>query len=156
MKRITAFCADIPQAQKTVAALLEAGTAERDVDILLIHHDEIREVDIEHKTLVPHGAALGGAAGAAVGLGLVAVGGIPGLFAAGPVLAILQGVSGGAAAGFLLGALGGLAWWKSEADVPADLLEMDAILVGVPVSDDRLEHLAGVLEAVGVERIHVN
>ena len=156
MKRITAFCADVVQAQKSITALLDAGVAERDVDILLIDHGEIHEVGLEHKTLVPHGAALGGAAGAAVGLGLVAVGGVPGLFAAGPVLAILQGLGGGAAAGFLVGALGGLAWWKSEADVPSELLESNAIIVGVPVSEDRLEKMREVLGAVGVERIYVN
>ena len=95
MRRLTAICEDAARAQTAIRVLLDGGIAERDISVLLIDHGELRETDVEHKTLVPHGAILGSATGAAVGIGLVAVGGIPGLFAAGPVLAALQGLSGG-------------------------------------------------------------
>jgi len=156
LKRITALCEDTHSAQRVVSALLELGIAERDVSILLIDRGRMHQTELEHKTLVPQGAAVGGAAGAAVGLGLVAVGGIPGLFAAGPVLAALQGLSGGAAAGFLVGSLAGLAWWKSEADVPPELLDASGVLVGVPISAERIDAAAETLKAAGAKRIYVN
>ena len=156
MRRITALCQDPPHAQRAIAALLEAGIAERDVSVLVVDRGEIREADVEHKTLVPHGAVLGSAAGAAVGLTLVAVGGIPGLFAAGPVLAVLQGLSGGTAAGFLLGALAGLAWWKSEADIPRELLDASGVVVGVPVAAERVDQIVEALKSADVARVHVH
>jgi hypothetical protein len=156
VRRVTALCQDTDHAQRAIAALLEAGVADRDISVLVVDRGRILETEVDRKTAIPQGAALGTAAGAAVGVGLVAVGGIPGLFAAGPVLALLQGLSGGAAAGFLTGTLAGLAWWKTEADIPRELLDASGVVVGVPVAADRVEAIAEALRSAGVERIHVN
>jgi hypothetical protein len=156
LRRITALCETSEGAQRIVASLLEMGIAERDVSVILIDRGEMHEADLEHKTRVPQGAAIGGATGAAVGLGLVAVGGVPGLFAAGPVLAALQGLSGGAAAGFLAGTLAGLAWWRSEVDVPPELANANGVLVGVPISAERIEKATETLKAAGAKRVYVH
>jgi hypothetical protein len=156
VKRITALCADQPESQRVITALLELGIAENDISILVADEDGVRETDLEHKTLVPHGAAIGTATGAALGIGLVAVGGFPGLFAAGPALAILQGLGGGAAAGFITGALAGLSWWKSEADIPKELTEAGGVIVGAPISEDRSDAAVLALQAVGATRIYMS
>jgi hypothetical protein len=156
LKRITALCEDTQSAQRVVASLLELGIAERDVSVILVDRGEVHEADVEHKTRVSQGAAVGGATGAVVGLGLVAIGGVPGLFAAGPVLAALQGLGGGAAAGFLAGTLAGLAWWRSEVDVPAELANASGVVVGVPISAERIEKAEETLKAAGAKRIYVH
>jgi len=158
VRRLTTLCADAAEAQEVVTAFLELGIAEGDISILLLDEDGLREADLEHKTLVPHGAAIGTATGAIFGLGLVAVGGIPGLFAAGPALAVLQGLGGGAAAGFITGALAGLSWWKSEAEIPASLTEEGGVIIGVPLSADRIDAAVLVLETIGIpaQRVYVN
>ena len=158
MRRLSTLCADAAEAQKVVTAFLELGIAESDISILLIDEDGLREADHEHKTLVPHGAAIGTATGEVFGLGLVAIGGIPGLFAVGPALAVLQGLGGGAAAGFITGALAGLSWWKSEAEIPAGLTEEGGVVVGVPFSANRVDAAVLALETIGIpaQRIHVS
>jgi hypothetical protein len=156
VKRITALCADAQESQRVISALLELGIAENDVSILVADKEGVRETDLAHKSLVPQGAAIGTATGAAFGIGLVAVGGIPGLFAAGPALAILQGLGGGAAAGFITGALAGLSWWKSEADIPKELTDAGGVIVGVPISEDRIDAAIRALHAVGATRIYVS
>jgi hypothetical protein len=157
LKRITALCDDMEHAQHVVDALLEFGIEQRDMSVLVVGEDhELRGTRVEHRTAVPQGAVAGTATGATIGLALVAVGGVPGLLAAGPVLAALQGLTGGAAAGFLLGTLAGLGWWKSEAEIPPDVLEPGAVLVGVPVSDERVDRALEVIKSAGAEQVYVN
>lgn len=155
MKQVTAICSDRDAAQQAVEALVDAGVASEDVSVLVVDHGEVREAPMQHKTLVPQGAAAGSATGAALGLVFVAVGWLPGLLAVGPALAALQGVASGAAAGTLMGALAGLGWWKSEADIPAAEIESGGILVGASIADERVGSIVAALESAGARRIDV-
>jgi hypothetical protein len=156
MKRLTALCPDVETSQRVIAALHQMGVAESDVSVLVVDHGSVVSADVEHKSLVAEGATIGAATGAAVGLGLVALGGLPGLFAAGPVLAVLQGLGGGASSGFILGALAGLGWWKSEADIPTELLENDGVLVGIPISEERESEAREAAARAGAARVYVH
>lgn len=155
MRRLTAVTQGKQGAQRVVDALIALGVALGDVSMLVVSHGAVDEAEVEHTTLVPQGAVLGSVVGGAVGVGLVAVGWLPGVFAMGPVLAALQ-VGGGAAGGSLLGALAGLSWWKVEANVPTDLLAADGVLVGVPISDERAELASRAVTSAGALRVYVN
>jgi len=155
MRRLTALCEDPAQAQKVIDALLEFGVAVEDVSVLVSRRGAVEEAPIRHTTRVPQRAAAGGAIGAAFGVGLVAVGFLPGVFAMGPAIAALQGMVGGVAAGTLAGALSGLGWWKTEADVPKDLLANDGMLVGVPISEERASAAMAAAEKAGAARLYL-
>lgn len=155
MKQMTAMCPDRASADNAIQALIDAGVGSEDVSVLVVEDGDLREAPMQHRTLVPQGAAVGSAAGAAIGVALVGVGWIPGVLAIGPVLAALQGLASGAAVGTLMGALAGLGWWKSEADIPADELRAGGVLVGVSIADDRVGELLDVLKSAGARRIDV-
>ena len=143
-------------AQRVVDALIGIGIAHDDVSMLVKSNGSVEEAGVEHATLVPQGAVLGSMVGGAVGVGLVAIGWLPGVFALGPVLAALQGLGAGAAGGSVLGALAGLSWWKVEANVPTDLLDADSVLVGVPISDERAELASRAVKSAGALRVYVS
>lgn len=155
MKQVTAICSEREAAQKAIEALVDAGVASEDVSVLVVDDGEVSEAPMQHKTLVPQGAAAGSAAGAVVGLASVAAGWLPGLLAVGPALAALQGLASGAAAGTLMGALAGLGWWKSEADIPAEEIESGGILVGASIADERVGPILDALKSAGARRIDV-
>ncbi|HEU4430720.1 MAG TPA: hypothetical protein VFT98_18310 [Myxococcota bacterium] len=155
MRRLTALCEDPARAQKVIEALIELGVSTEDVSVLVSRHGAVEEAPLRHITRVPQRAAAGGAIGAAFGAGLVAIGFLPGVFAMGPAIAALQGIVGGVAAGSLAGALSGLGWWKTEADVPKDLLANDAVLVGVPISEERASAAIAAAESAGAARVYL-
>ena len=155
MQQVTAICADAETARRAVEALMEAPFPERDVSVLLLEHEgaEVTPIDVDQKTAVPQGIAVGSALGATAGLAAAATGFLPGLLAAGPALAALQAMIAGAGGGSLLGALGGLGWWTHEADIPVRELEKGAVLVGVSVPEERRDEAMHALRRAGVERI---
>lgn len=155
VKRLTAFCEDKEHAQHVIDSLIGLGVAYEDVSLLVVSRNTTDQATVEHTTGVPRAAAVGSALGGAIGVGLAAVGWLPGVLAAGPVLTMLQGLAGGAAAGSLVSALAGLGWWKAEVDVPKELVGAEGILVGVPISAERAEEVARVARSAGALRVHV-
>jgi hypothetical protein len=155
VRRLTALCEDKAGAQRVIDALLTLGIAAEDVSVLVTSHGEVAEAPVEHRTFVPQTTLVGTTLGGALGLGLVAIGWLPGVFALGPAAAALQGLAGGVAAGSLVGALAGLGWWKVEAEVPKELHEADGVLVGVPISEERAEQAVAAAEGAGAVRVYV-
>lgn len=105
------------------------------------------------------GVATGGVLGA-VAAGLVAVVGIVaapgvGLFAAGPLAAMLAGAGSGSVAGGLLGALVGAGLPESEAKYASGRVLSGGILVGVHAADAALEARARrILLSLGGTAVH--
>jgi hypothetical protein len=156
VKRLTVLTVDKEGAQRVVDALLSLGVASDDVSLLVVSRaGDVVAGQVKHQTGVPKGTLVGTALGGIAGVGLVAIGWLPGVFALGPAVAALQGLAGGAAAGTLVGALAGLGWWKIEADVPAELRDTDGVLVGVPISEERAEQAAQVAREAGAKRVYV-
>jgi hypothetical protein len=153
VKRVTALSDRKENAQRVVEAWIDLGVAMEDISILVVSRGEVEEESgVDQRHYVPEGAALG----ALTGVGLVAIGWLPGVLAFGPALAALQGLAGGAAAGGVAGAYGGLGWWKAEADIPRELLEQDGLVIGAPFSEERAESAARAAEAAGARRVYVS
>ena len=145
------------QAAQAVQALVDTSFDLPDISLLAA--DEEHRVNLVggRHTAVRQGLALGGLTGASVGLAWAAVSGFGiGLLAAGPILGALQAMSGGAVVGGLLGALGGLGYWKVDAEIPVTAIEKGGILVGVHVPDARIGDAAEVLRACGADLVHIN
>ena len=131
MNLIYALFPDETQAKRAIEALVEEEFAAASIHVLMkdpLGTGKVKEVPVSTKTMVGPGVAIGAALGAVGGV-LVALTG--GIFAAGPIVALLQGVTTGGAAGVLAGTLGGLGYWRDVADFPAHEIESGAILVGV-------------------------
>lgn len=131
MDLIYALFPDETQAKRAIHALVENEFAADNIYVLMkatTGSGKIKQVPVSTKNMVGPGVAIGAALGAIGGV-LVALSG--GILAAGPIVALLQGVTTGGAAGVLAGGLGGLGYWRDVADFPAHELESGAILVGV-------------------------
>jgi hypothetical protein len=77
------------------------------------------------------------------------------LVAAGPLAGLVQAAGLGAALGSIAGAMGGLAWWKDEPQVPPEAAEQsDArVLVLIPVPEGRQRVAHEALRGAGAERV---
>ena len=139
------------EAARAVEDLVDASFEPDEISVLLQRGGELEEVAMKRKTAVPYGLALGATLGAVGGLALAALPG--GLFAAGPILGALQAMGIGASAGGLGGALGGLGWWKDEADLPSAAIEEGRVLVAMPVPPGRVDETIAILERAGSSRI---
>jgi len=91
------------------------------------------------------GALAGGAAGILASLGLLAIPGIGGLLALGPIVAALTGAGIGAAAGGLIGGLIGLGIPEHEAEVYAEGINRGGTLVTVDAADTDADRVASIL-----------
>jgi hypothetical protein len=91
------------------------------------------------------GALAGGAAGLLASLGLLAIPGIGGLLALGPIVAALTGAGIGAAAGGLIGGLVGLGIPEHEAEVYAEGVNRGGTLLSVDVADTDADRVAAIL-----------
>jgi hypothetical protein len=156
VKRVTALTPDLDTAQGVLETWVELGLAVEDVSVLASARGKTAPAELQHTTLVPQGAAIGTAVGAAAGLALAAVGVLPGLFALGPALAALQGLAGGAAVGSLGGAVVGLGWWGTEVEVPPEVANADGALVSAPFSPERTEQAASAARAAGAVRTFIH
>jgi hypothetical protein len=139
------------EAANAVEQLVDASFPPEEISVLLQRGETLKPMPTKLKTAVPQGLALGMALGAVGGLALSALPG--GVFAAGPILGALQAMGIGAGAGGLGGALGGLAWWKDEADLPSAALEEGRVLVALPVPPGRVEETVAILECSGAIRV---
>jgi hypothetical protein len=153
MKQVTAVFTMPEAAKHAVEALTEASFAGDDISMLKVDKGQLAEVPVEQHHPIRVTAPIGAIGGATIGLALAVVGGIPGLLAAGPVLAALQGIVGGTAAGTLVGTLAGLGWWKTEADIPVKELEAGGVLVGIRVPNGRVGEALEILSTAGASRV---
>jgi hypothetical protein len=110
------------------------------------------------RTGIPTTWPVGVATGATVGTGLFLSGILPGvgILAVGPIVAALEGLALGGAAGSLLGVLAGLGWWKVDADIPVADLEQGGLLIGISVLDSRVGDAVAALESAHADRITVS
>lgn len=154
---VTGLFADAQQAGAAFARLVEARFDPHEISVLRFDERDqaLEPVPVEHKSGVPAGvttgAALGGTVGVAGALALAGPVGL-GLFAAGPILAALQGAVIGVASGGLLGALAGLAFWWDEPELEREL-RRGAVFLAVTAEGARASEARGVLQAAGAARI---
>jgi hypothetical protein len=157
---VTGIFSDPKAAERAVQELIESHFSSDEISILVSDREGTHEEEVEHDTGIAEGAtggaALGGLLGA-LGATLVATGVIaaPGLgvFAAGPLLAVLRGAVAGAAVGFEIGALAGLGLWKDEAHIHAEALKRGGVVVAVPAEHEHAEHARKVFAAAGADAV---
>jgi len=146
---------NVPQANRAVAALFADGFTQREISMMVSDTTHKEHLAIEPHTKAPEGAAVGTAAGGALGAivaGLTAVAGIviPGIgfSVAGPLVAALAGLGAGGAVGGLAGALVGLGFTELEAKAVENAIKEGNVVVAVSSSDkDRLEAGKQILDA---------
>ncbi|MEK8089416.1 DUF2382 domain-containing protein [Thermithiobacillus plumbiphilus] len=163
-KTVIGLFDDRRMAEKVVKDLTDAGFA-RD-DISLVARDEqsgsIQETadDSSHESKGAHiakdaagGAVIGGLGGLVVGLASLALPGVGGIIAAGPIAATLTGAGIGAVAGGLVGALTDVGVPEEHAHSYAEGVRRGGTLVMVKTADDRAEEAADILDRHGAADI---
>jgi hypothetical protein len=154
MSQVTALFRHGEAARAGVDALVQASFPSDSISVLMKERSQVTPIEVEQKTGMPVGIALGGAIGAA--LGLTAIAAFPGLLAAGPAVTALQGLGAaatGAAGGSFAGAYQGLGWWKIDANIPARAIEEGGVLVGVAAPDARRHEAVLVLQRAGADLV---
>lgn len=149
VRRVTGLFEGSERITEAVQRLVEASFPSEGIDVVVIDAERVEEVPVEQKTRVLEGAVAGTAAGAVLALTVVTV--FPGfaVLVGGPVLAALQAT----ATGTIGGALNGLGWWRTEAQVPA--LGAGNSLVGVAVPVSRSPAAVEALREAGAKRVDV-
>jgi hypothetical protein len=157
---VTAIFSDPKAAERAVHELIESHFSADEISIVVTDRKGTHEEHVEHDTGVAEGAASGAALGGvlgALGATLVATGIVaaPGLsvFAAGPLVAVLQTAVAGAAVGLEVGALAGLGVWTDEAHVHAEALKKGGVVVAVPAEHEHAEHARKVFAAAGADDV---
>jgi hypothetical protein len=121
-----------------------------------------KEFALQTRTHAADGAGIGGAVGGTVGAVLAAIAAVgstlflPGLnlVIAGPIAAALAGFGAGGATGGVIGALIGAGIPEYRAKVYEAGLKGGGILLGVEArSDEEIDHLEELLEALGAEHV---
>jgi len=158
MKRVTAICGTGEDAKRALTELVEAHFPSGEVSILRVTEHDLEDVPVVQRTAIPITWPVGVATGATMGTALFLSGVLPGIgiLAVGPIVAALEGLALGGAAGSLLGVLAGLGWWKVDADIPLGDLERGRLLVGISVLESRVQDAVGALERARAERITVS
>lgn len=100
------------------------------------------------------GAAIGGAAGAVLGLVALAIPGIGPVLALGPLAAALTGAGVGAATGGMLGALSDMGVPEHESRYYEDAIRQGGSLVVVRAGEDTAERAQAVLDRHGAVGVH--
>lgn len=163
MKVVTGVYHDAERVTDAVRALLGRSVPVDSISVVL--RDPAggeREVPVEDEAGTLKGVAVGAGVGGALGglgVGLAATGAVVSggtLLAAGPLLAVLQGVIGGAAAGAVagipLGGVLGLGRWRAKPELDADELARGTALVCVH-SDKLAADARRVFEETGADEI---
>lgn len=139
---VTGIFSEPQAAERAVRDLIDSHFNPEEISIVVADRMGRHEEKVEHDTGVAEGAvggaALGGVLGA-LGATLVATGVIIvepelAIFAAGPLVAALQGAAAGTAVGLEVGALAGLGFWKDEAHIHSEALQKGGIIVAVQPS----------------------
>lgn len=124
-------------AADAVRSLMRSGFDARYISALMRTGTQLSELPISVETGVERGVVLGAAIGAAGGA-LLATG--PGILAAGPILAALEGALAGGALGSVHGGILGLLFGHTKIGFGQEDLDSGTILVGV--NADTREELA--------------
>jgi hypothetical protein len=139
-------------AADAVRALMNNGFDVRYISALMGTDAGVSKVPVSVESGVRRGAVLGAAIGAAGGV-LLATG--PGLLAAGPLLAVLEGAIGGGAFGGVQGGILGLLFAETKVEFDQEELEKGTILIGVN-ADTRPDLAREVLTESGAARIETH
>jgi hypothetical protein len=149
-------------AEAAVDALLKRGYSRDEISVLMSDATRSKEFALQTRSHAADGAGIGGAVGGAVGAVLAAIAAVgstiflPGinLVIAGPIAAALAGAGAGGATGGLIGGLIGAGIPEYRAKVYDAGLRGGGILLGVEArSDEDVEKLEELLEAVGAEHV---
>lgn len=138
-------------AADAVRMLIASGFDARYISALMRADSRWNEVPMSVESGVRRGAILGAALGAAGGA-LLATG--PGLLAAGPVLAVIEGAVSGGAIGLVPGGVLGLLFGDTKVELDEGELEGDAILIGVN-ADTRPEMARDILSKCKARTVEV-
>ena len=130
---------------EAIRQLKEAGFRGTDISVLHAEGTGLRDFAHERHSKAPEGAVTGGGAGAAagsalgwlVGAGALMVPGLEPFAAAGPVVGMLGGMGVGVTLGGLMGALAGSGIPEYEAKLYAGRIKRGGILVSVHCDDSR-------------------
>ncbi len=143
---------------KEVARELEVqGFSRSDISVVASNHTgehsaEVNDVTDEESPVVTSagtGAAIGGAAGIALGLVALAIPGIGPVIALGPLATALTGAGLGALAGGLIGAMTNLGIPEDEAHYYSGHVKEGRALVVVHSSEERAQTAVSILEQLG-------
>ena len=161
-KLVTGLFKNKVAAEAAVDALLKRGYSRDDISVLMSDATRTKEFALQTRSHAADGAGIGGAVGGAVGAvlaAIVAVGStifLPGinLVIAGPIAAALAGAGAGGVTGGLIGGLIGAGIPEYRAKVYEAGIRGGGILLGVESrSDDEVEKLEELLEAIGAEHV---
>ncbi|MCA9626923.1 MAG: hypothetical protein KC766_04635 [Myxococcales bacterium] len=135
------------KARSAINELYARGVRQETISVMMPQEAKTEFARIDDNTKAPEGAAIGGAAGLALGglaAGLTAIATVVvpgvGLLAAGPIVAGLAGAGAGGAVGGAVGGLVGYGMTEHEAKLGQEVLKRGGILV--TVSSDNKEEQA--------------
>jgi len=160
-KLVTGLLKNRIAAESAVDAIMKRGYSREDISVMMSDATRSKEFALQARTHAAEGAGIGGAVGGAVGAvlaAIVAVGStvlLPGLVIAGPIAAALAGAGAGGATGGVIGALIGAGIPEYRAKVYEAGLRGGGILLGIEAkSEEEIDKLEELLEAVGAEHVH--
>jgi len=132
------------EATRAVSALVDGSFDPDEIDVLSVRGNDVERVPIEHHRPVLAGAVIGVMSGMLIGLmvGLLSTGGSTADAWTAATRWILIGASGG----FLVGALGGLVWWRSGVQIKGVLADAQRFVVGTIVADTRSSEVANIIK----------
>jgi uncharacterized membrane protein len=124
-------------------------------DISLLRHGGSGDAVTQHSSSsTTTGAAIGGAAGAVLGLIALAIPGIGPVLALGPLAVALTGAGVGAATGGMLGALSDMGVPEHESRYYEDAIRQGGSLLVVHASVDTAERAQSILDRHGALGVH--
>lgn len=126
------------KARSAINELYARGVRQQTISVMIPEHAKDEFARVDDNTKAPEGAAIGGAAGIALGglaAGLTAVATVivpgVGILAAGPIVAALAGAGAGGAVGGALGGLIGFGITEHEAKLGQEVLKKGGTVIMV-------------------------
>lgn len=141
---------DPSEARAAVHDLENSGIARDKISVVSRGEDgDVKDPTHEPNPATAKGAAIGGVAGAVLGIAALAIPGIGPIVAAGPLAAALTGAGVGAATGGMLGALHDMGMSDEEAQHWAEGLRRGGTLVAVHGGEELTDKAQSVLDRHG-------
>jgi uncharacterized protein (TIGR02271 family) len=158
MKNIVALFDNLENAHGAVADLTKLGLGRSDISVITQEAGSDKAtVTRGGKTEAAEGAGIGATTGAVAGaaagilatLGMIAIPGIGGLLAAGPIVTALTGAGVGAAAGGLVGGLIGMGIPEEHAEQYAEGIRRGGTVVSALAPDDKAQQVSDIFDRHG-------